>query len=165
VNDGFGHVAGDRLLIDLAQLLQATSGPSDAVVRWGGEEFLVVSHGGAAQARVLAERLRAAVAAHVTTLEDGRTLSATCSIGFAAAPAPREGGGWSWEAVVALADHGTYAAKRLGRDAWVGYRIEERQPPVAGSRVSPELVAAWVADGRLQRESSVDGEAARVRAA
>jgi diguanylate cyclase (GGDEF)-like protein len=154
VNDGFGHVAGDRLLSDLARLLQTACGPEGVVVRWGGEEFLVVSHGPAEQAATLAERLRAAVAAHVTTLDDGRTLTVTCSIGFAVAPRPSDGPAWGWESVVALADHGTYAAKRLGRDAWVGYVPGERQPPAAVATLSPELIAGWVADGQLRREAS-----------
>jgi diguanylate cyclase (GGDEF)-like protein len=169
VNDGLGHVAGDRLLADLARLLQASCGSADVVVRWGGEEFLVVSHGPAERAAVMAERLRAAVAAHVTTLDDGRTLSVTCSIGFAAVPPSADGSGWGWETAVALADHGTYAAKRLGRDAWIGHLVSERQPPAAASTLSAELIAAWVADGRLRREASIAAAAppdvARVRVA
>jgi diguanylate cyclase (GGDEF)-like protein len=156
VNDGFGHGAGDRLLADLARLLESTCGGSDEVVRWGGEEFLVVSrdidHAGA---RLLAERIRAAVASHVTTLDDGRTLRVTCSIGFAIAPRAAGAPAWNWEAVVALADHGTYAAKRLGRNAWVGYSASESELPPPLPTASPAVIEAWVADGRLRQEHSV----------
>jgi diguanylate cyclase (GGDEF)-like protein len=155
VNDGFGHGAGDRLLADLARLLESTCGASDEVVRWGGEEFLVVSRGtDHAGARQLAERIRAAVASHVTTLEDGRTLRVTCSIGFAIAPRAAGASAWGWEAVVALADHGTYAAKRLGRNAWVGYSAGQSELPPS-STTSPAVIEAWVADGRLRQEHSV----------
>jgi diguanylate cyclase (GGDEF)-like protein len=162
VNDGHGHVAGDRLLVDLARLLEATCQPSDVVVRWGGEEFLVVRRGtDHAGACALAERIRAAVAAHATLLEGGRTLRVTCSVGVAVTPRAAAGAAGGWESVVALADHGTYAAKRLGRDAWVGYSAAGLLPAVA--TVTPELVQAWIADGRL-REQHSGGAASRAAA-
>jgi predicted signal transduction protein with EAL and GGDEF domain len=90
----------------------------------------------------------------VTTLDDGRTLRVTCSIGFAIAPRAAGAAAWGWEAAVALADHGTYAAKRLGRNAWVGYSTGASElPPV--SSASPAVIEAWVADGRLRQEHSV----------
>lgn len=42
VNDLFGHHAGDRLLIDVAKLLQVTVGENGFVARWGGDEFLIL---------------------------------------------------------------------------------------------------------------------------
>ncbi|GLC26131.1 tetratricopeptide repeat-containing diguanylate cyclase [Roseisolibacter agri] len=165
VNDDYGHAAGDRLLTDLARLLERTCGPSDVVVRWGGEEFLVVARcSTSAEVRELADRIRAAVAAHVTRLDDGRALSVTCSLGFALAAAPGDGRPWSWESLVALADHGTYAAKQLGRDAWVGHVAGAGEPP-ASATMSPALVEAWVADGRLRRETSRDAATPRSAAA
>jgi len=161
VNDTFGHTAGDRLLRDLAHLLEATCGASDVVVRWGGEEFLVVNRcTDDVRARELAERLRAAVAAHVTTLDGRRTLRVTCSIGFAVVPRAADGAAWGWEAVVALADHGAYAAKGLGRNAWVGYSAGDRAPPLAPPHapptLAPDAIETWVADGWLRRERSTD---------
>ncbi len=115
-----------------------------------------------ARARALAERIRMAVAAHTTTLDAGQTVRVTCSIGFAVAPRSGDAFAWGWEAVIALADHGTYAAKGLGRNRWVGYAAGDRALPPAVPTLSPDLIETWVADGRLRRECSVDASARAV---
>jgi hypothetical protein len=49
-----------------------------------------------------------------------------------------------------------YAAKRLGRNAWMGYSVSRQETTPRAPAVRPELIEAWVADGRLQRERSAD---------
>lgn len=118
VNDTYGHAAGDAVLVQLADILRNTFRASDYVVRWGGEEFLVVVRFvGRASAAELAEKLRAAVASHRFALPDGRVIERTCSIGYAAWPAYPA---LAWERVVDRADAALYAAKRGGRNACVG---------------------------------------------
>ncbi|HYC58933.1 MAG TPA: two-component regulator propeller domain-containing protein [Thermoanaerobaculia bacterium] len=118
VNDTYGHAAGDAVLVALAELLRQTFRSSDHVVRWGGEEFLiVVRFVDRTEAFAIAEKLRRAVAEHAFVLPDGTRLQRTCSIGFAAWPLP---GVTSWERTVDLADEALYAAKRGGRNAAVG---------------------------------------------
>ncbi len=117
VNDTYGHAAGDAVLAELARLLQQTFRSSDYVVRWGGEEFLIVIRFvDRATAGELAEKIRAAVAAHPFPLPDGTILTRTCSIGFSSWPQQ----GMSWEHVIDRADAALYAAKRGGRNAAVG---------------------------------------------
>jgi diguanylate cyclase (GGDEF)-like protein len=117
VNDTHGHAAGDAVLAELAALLLRTFRASDYVVRWGGEEFLIlVRFVDRAAAPGLAEKLRAAVAGHPFPLPDGTLLRRTCSIGYAAWPT----GHLTWEQVIDRADAALYAAKRGGRDACVG---------------------------------------------
>ena len=117
VNDTYGHAAGDAVLVELAGLLQHSFRASDYVVRWGGEEFLiVVRFVDRASAGELAEKLRAAVAAHSFVLPDTTTLERTCSIGFAAWPSGND----TFEQIVDRADAALYAAKRGGRNACVG---------------------------------------------
>ena len=117
VNDTHGHAAGDAVLAELAALLVRTFRASDYVVRWGGEEFLIVIRFvDRASAGALAEKLRAAVAAHPFSLPDGTLLRRTCSIGYAAWPLQS----LTWEQVIDRADAALYAAKRGGRDACVG---------------------------------------------
>lgn len=133
INDTYGHAAGDRVLVQLCEILRATVRESDTPVRWGGEEFLIVARFAPPEAGPqFAERIRAAVAAHPFDLGDGRVLHRTCSIGFAGYPfIPGEPDRLNWEQVVTLADECLYAAKRHGRNAWVG--VAPRQSPVRGS--------------------------------
>ncbi len=108
VNDRFGHPAGDGVLRSLAALLQRQVRGVDIVARWGGEEFVVLlpecdEDAGAG----LAERLRAAVAAHA--FEVPRRV--TASFGVAQARL-----GESLEDLVRRADVAMDRAKSLGRD-------------------------------------------------
>lgn len=122
VNDIYGHAAGDNLLVQLAELLTRICRQSDCVVRWGGEEFLIVSRfADRSEAPFMAERIRKAVERHSFTLPDGGHLARTCSIGFACLPFLQEHPtALSWEEVINIADHALYAAKKSGRNRCVG---------------------------------------------
>jgi diguanylate cyclase (GGDEF)-like protein len=121
INDQYGHEAGDRLLIEVAAILKECARGSDEVVRWGGDEFVIVHpvcdlEGTAA----LAERIRLSVAKRrfqVGGTTPGRT---SCSIGFTLYPFipgafPRLG----WERALSIADANLYRAKSF-RNAWIG---------------------------------------------
>ncbi len=122
VNDQHGHAAGDALLTQMRERLQEVFRESDYLVRWGGEEFLVVARGSSrASAPDLAERARRAVVERPFMLPQGRTLVRSCSIGFACFPLlPAEPRATGWALVVDLADAALYCAKREGRNRWVG---------------------------------------------
>jgi diguanylate cyclase (GGDEF)-like protein len=122
VNDTYGHAAGDLVLQQVALILKEATRDSDTVVRWGGEEFLVVARNAARkEAIVLVERIRSRMAAHAFDIGDGRVLRRTCSIGFALMPfLCAEPDFMNWEEVVDVADQCLYVAKHAGRDAWVG---------------------------------------------
>lgn len=132
VNDSYGHAAGDAVLVQAAALLRSVFRASDHVVRWGGEEFLIVARFvDREKAPELAEKVRAAVEAHDFRLDDGILLKRTCSIGFASYPfstrLPRARG---WQEIVEIADLGLYAAKRNGRNGWVGMEAGDTEEPV-----------------------------------
>ncbi|UXI68083.1 ligand-binding sensor domain-containing diguanylate cyclase [Tahibacter amnicola] len=127
VNDDHGHGAGDYLLVQIARRIQAVLGPRDHAVRWGGEEFLVLARCPHQQAAELAEVIRRIVAA--TPFEVGKAVCfhKTCSVGFACIPfVPLAPEALGWEDVTDIADIALYAAKRAGRDGWVGLQAETR---------------------------------------
>lgn len=65
VNDRYGHLSGDRVLADMAQLVSSETRVNDIFARWGGEEFVLLVHGADIDAaRQIAEKLRGLVAAH-----------------------------------------------------------------------------------------------------
>jgi len=132
VNDSHGHAAGDAVLVQVAALLRSVFRASDHVVRWGGEEFLIVARFvGRERGPELAEKVRAAVEAHEFRLDDGTLLKRTCSVGFAAYPlSTRQPRACSWQEIVGIADHGLYAAKRKGRNGWVGLEAEDSEDPL-----------------------------------
>lgn len=108
VNDRYGHLRGDDVLQSLADLLRQALPDGLGAGRWGGEEFLICCPGlGLAEACILAERLRLAVAG-LDLAEVGRL---TCSFGVVEAQA-----GETAESLLARVDNALYAAKGLGRD-------------------------------------------------
>jgi diguanylate cyclase (GGDEF)-like protein len=121
INDTYGHAAGDKLLLDIRDVLLGTCRRSDFVIRWGGDEFVIIAkqaHRGESEA--LAERIRREVASQNFTLPDGQFVRTTCSIGFAAFPLFRnQAGNAGLDDVIGLADSLMYEAKRQ-RNSWVG---------------------------------------------
>jgi len=120
VNDRFGHLAGDELLRQLAQCIGDEVRGSDVSARYGGEEFVVLLPGTAIAAGfVLAERIRAAVAAEPFEVPAGLPLTVTVSIGVAEhSPAVDERDlKVAGERLLALADVALYEAKSGGRNA------------------------------------------------
>jgi diguanylate cyclase (GGDEF)-like protein len=123
VNDQYGHDVGDKVLVEMARRLSSSIRHSDVLVRWGGEEFLIVSrYTDRADAELLAQRVLSAVAD--TPIHLGGAVEAmqrTCSLGWAAFPwfvgDPRA---ISYEEVLTLADRGLHQAKALGKNRAVG---------------------------------------------
>ncbi|MET0357557.1 MAG: two-component regulator propeller domain-containing protein [Cellvibrio sp.] len=127
VNDLHGHSAGDTLLVQLSELLTNICRESDCVIRWGGEEFIIVSRfADREEAPLMAERIRKSIERHSFTLQDDTVLHKTCSIGFACFPFLKDHPmDLSWEQVIDVADHALYAAKRSGRNRSVGLAANE----------------------------------------
>jgi diguanylate cyclase (GGDEF)-like protein len=113
VNDLYGHLVGDAVLVELAARLQGFLEPDEDLARWGGEEFALLLRGVRSDAEIAerAERLRSRVAG-APVVAAGISLGLTISIG-----AIRAGGELTdVDALVDAADRGLYAAKRGGRN-------------------------------------------------
>ena len=122
INDQHGHEAGDRVLIQIAEILKHLCRASDVVVRWGGDEFVILCDGAdLSAAAILAERIRSSVAKQIFRLQEGVVARTSCSLGFAPFPFIAEApDSTTWEQSLALADAALFNAKR-GRNDWVGW--------------------------------------------
>jgi diguanylate cyclase (GGDEF)-like protein len=122
VNDEYGHYAGDLVLVECARRLSHIVRQSDLLIRWGGEEFLVVLRSGTrADGDILARRLLRLMGEEPFDIGDGKKLAMTCSIGWAAFPwITSQPDALSVDDVLVLADRAMYAAKDAGRNYAVG---------------------------------------------
>jgi two-component system, cell cycle response regulator len=114
VNDTFGHQAGDHVLQQVSSVLSSTLRTEDMCARFGGEEFaIIVRDTSPADALVVAERLRALVAANQISWA-GQHLNVTVSVGMACSlvMAPSDDSA----ALLRRADEALYEAKRSGRN-------------------------------------------------
>ncbi len=122
INDALGHDQGDDVLVQIAARISSAIRYSDVLIRWGGEEFLVVSRQtNRDEAEALAARILSSIGREPFRLNDGRALRRTCSIGWAAFPwNPEEPEGMGYQEVLQLVDKALYAAKREGRNRAIG---------------------------------------------
>ena len=119
VNDNHGHEAGNRLLRQLAERIQAELRYTDVSARYGGDEFIVLLPETPAEGAMdVAERIRESMAAKPLVF-DGKAVTSTVSIGVASFP----GDGQSLDAIVGRADRALYKAKHSGRN-----RVERYTP-------------------------------------
>ena len=110
VNDRFGHPAGDRVIRAVGNILRQSVRGGDSVVRWGGEEFLVVlDNCDEAPAVALVERMRQRVEAH----QDAEVGQVNLSLGVATL-----GGNETVDELIARADGALYVSKNGGRNRW-----------------------------------------------
>jgi diguanylate cyclase (GGDEF)-like protein len=108
VNDTHGHGAGDTVLMHIGNVVSEVTRGTDIVGRWGGDEFVVVAPGtGAGGCRILAEKIRHAVA----TRPAPGGLTTTISVGCAGYVAGDSAG-----TLLERADEALFAAKRGGRN-------------------------------------------------
>ncbi len=122
VNDLHGHPAGDRLLQRVAERLTSVVRKSDVLVRWGGEEFLIMSRSADPSGTpAFCERILDIMASEAFDLGHGVRVRKTCSVGWAPFPWSRG----AYEAICAeetieLADTALYRAKAGGRNQGIG---------------------------------------------
>jgi two-component system, cell cycle response regulator len=127
VNDVYGHDAGDAVLKSIKKIIQPLMRDTDPIVRWGGEEFLVVARNSKRElAHQIAERIREKMEQFEFNIGNKEPLKLSCSIGFACYPFfqnhPIDIG---WEQVVSIADKALYYSKNNGRNAWSGFVATE----------------------------------------
>ena len=118
INDSFGHPAGDRLLVAVAERIRASTRPGDTVARFGGDEFAVLIESGAMPeaAEAVAERITQGLAA--TFRIQANDVAMRASIGIALGRRPHE----TPDDLLRDADLAMYLAKRNGKGRFEMYR-------------------------------------------
>lgn len=117
INDKFGHVAGDDVLCQLADIVRASIRGDDYFARFGGEEFcILLPDTTEAEAVIIAERLRHNYA-QTPLRTDGITLMSSISIGVTDSSYTEP----DLAALVAAADMAMYRAKHLGRNRVIAH--------------------------------------------
>jgi diguanylate cyclase (GGDEF)-like protein len=150
VNDHYGHDAGDKLLVEMARRISSAIRHSDALIRWGGDEFLVASrYTNRGDSATLAARVLNFVGRDPFEIEGSASIRCTCSIGWAVFPwFEDQAEAVSHEEVIRLADWALYQAKKAGRNQAVGLLPTRRQPvsdAVETGRIEPDHLAGKLA--------------------
>jgi diguanylate cyclase (GGDEF)-like protein len=113
VNDRYGHLAGDQVLLHVARVFQTTARASDLIGRYGGEEFgMILRRTDRVGAGVLAGKLRIALAEQPAVIGGGETIPIRVCIGIASYPDDASAAG----ELAQLSDTALYRAKAAGRD-------------------------------------------------
>jgi diguanylate cyclase (GGDEF)-like protein/PAS domain S-box-containing protein len=108
VNDEYGHIVGDKILIEFADLMKNSIRAGDVIGRWGGEEFLIIlPHTNLSQALILAEKLRRLIDNNIFT----QLRHKTASFGVSTFEE-----GMSIELLIDEADKALYESKERGRN-------------------------------------------------
>ena len=147
LNDTWGHAAGDEVLVAMARRLAGIIRETDVLVRWGGEEFLIVSQSTSADAaHQVARRILDVIGGQPFETSDGLSISKTCSVGWAVFP-------WITKVPVAvpvddivkLADRALYMAKQGGRNRAVGLYPDEsmEDEPIDQQKARPRAVEIY----------------------
>jgi diguanylate cyclase (GGDEF)-like protein len=143
VNDVHGHAVGDQVLVETARRLRTVLREQDLVVRWGGEEFLVVVQSlSPDKVEALAERLLHALGDEPVATAAG-PVPVTASIGFATFPLEPAGVTLGWEQAIELVDTAMYLAKAHGRNRAYGVRLMEARTAQQVREMSKALEQRW----------------------
>lgn len=125
LNDQLGHTVGDEILIAMSQLLNQQIRNSDHLVRWGGEEFLIVLDL-ANPVHIFMERLMRALADYHWPHQADLPKKINCSIGVCYHPANNRN--WSWSSSLILADKAMYLVKQHGKAGWLQLKPTAEAP-------------------------------------
>ncbi len=148
VNDTFGHLPGDAVLVQAAARIRDAVRPYDCVARFGGEEFAVVVAAITDDAvlRTIGENLRQAIAAEPFEVDDA-LISLTGSVGCVRADRDT----WTADALIAASDRALYHAKGAGRNrVHTAHDVDDTAPPMADAGI--ELIAEALAAAAAARE-------------
>lgn len=121
INDNHGHDAGDEVLIEFSRRIKAAIRETDMLIRWGGEEFMLVARlEKNMDQHHIAERIRTVISQQEFKVSTKISLPVTCTIGVVVYPHNAlEVINMYWHSLVQLADAALYLGKKKQRNCWV----------------------------------------------
>jgi len=148
INDSLGHQTGDNILMVVADILRQNSRGSDHVVRWGGEEFLLILEH-SEDAELVLQRIQDAISQYPWQKNMALQQPLTCSIG-----AVEQLTDWNWQHSLRLADQALYWVKEHGRD---GYMLLLAVAPLPANVLADTAsITSLLAEGKLHAISNKD---------
>ncbi|OFW25359.1 MAG: hypothetical protein A3H97_06480 [Acidobacteria bacterium RIFCSPLOWO2_02_FULL_65_29] len=137
VNDSYGHLAGDTVIKDVAEILRRSVRVFDLCARFGGEEFAIIMPGSVLEgAAAVAERIRERIEAYRSSEGPLETLRLTASLGLAVSSP-----GVAGRDLIARADHALYLAKRAGKNCVRTAEIAPMAESAAQGAAGPDVAA------------------------
>lgn len=147
VNDIYGHDAGDIVLKGIAEIMQDSVRADDILIRWGGEEFLIVLKNIPLQKIIeVAKKIRKAIETHPFEIKNSSTVWVTASMGVVSIPFfasdPKL---LTFARIITLADLALYNSKENGRDMATfvvpGKKVPQTEEEIAGMLGSSEFAS------------------------
>ncbi|QOP40866.1 GGDEF domain-containing protein [Sulfurimonas marina] len=121
VNDTYGHDLGDKVIVELANVLKKSIREADLAIRYGGEEFLILLHNATSEGALnVAQKIHQSFAALTFEVGMGETMKKTISIGIAKYPSDADS---IWK-TIKFADTALYEAKNTGRNKIVEFQAD-----------------------------------------
>ena len=143
INDQWGHAAGDTVLVEVARRLSSVLREQDLVVRWGGEEFLILVNSEATEdARQLGQRLLDQIGGQPVDHGSLR-IPISASIGFASFPMAPQDLTLEWERAIDLVDTVMYMAKAHGRNKAYGVAAMQARDRDQLLALAGRIESAW----------------------
>jgi diguanylate cyclase (GGDEF)-like protein len=145
VNDAHGHLVGSHVLMEMAAVILSSIRDTDAVARYGGDEFVIVLPDTDTElAGTVAERIRERIAQHEFT--GGRRLKLTLTASFGVAAFPQHA--LSPQQLISCADTAMYEAKAAGKDC-VRFAAESSPHARGDTKPATETIVAKIEDGNI----------------
>ena len=138
VNDTFGHDAGDRLLISVAEMLRRVTNETDLVARIGGDEFVILRQLGESALDISSLADAIVQEMHAPFVFEGKSTFCSASVGVAIANSKMTGP----ERTITDADTALYHAKTHGKGRWSFFTQEMHEEAMAARRLVSDLLIA-----------------------
>jgi diguanylate cyclase (GGDEF)-like protein len=126
VNDTYGHFAGDNVLITLSEVLKKMVRADDFIVRWGGEEFLIVLNNTKPEyLKIFSRKVLETIKETPLKVSDHQTIYKTCSLGYVKMPLDISNPELlTLEQMINLSDYALYCAKENGRNCAAHFKLK-----------------------------------------